>query len=272
MTDLEKKETQAIDLIRAASKSRRYIVSYSGGKDSDVMLHLFRKAKVDFDLIYKNTTIDPPHTLQHVRQAGAFVIEPRYSFFRLIERKGFPSFARRFCCSELKEGYIGKYVALGVRREESKKRAERYDAPEVCRIYTKTKVTCQLLPLVFWTNEDILSYIKAESITLHPLYYNSRGVVDVRRRLGCLGCPLPYNRSLPDFLQYPRLVRAWIRHNDIFRQTHPASEAVAEFHSSYDQFANNVFYHDTENFRTATYGLFPIDWRSKLSDIFGIDL
>lgn len=272
MTDLEKKECQAIDLIRSASSQHEYVVSYSGGKDSQVLLHLFKLAKVSYQIIYKNTTIDPPGTLGFVTRNGATILEPRRTFFELIRKKGLPSFSRRFCCTELKEGYISKYLSLGIRAAESQSRNERYNAPEACRKYTKTKVTCQLLPLVFWSENDISDYIINAGVNCHPLYYDEKGVFHAERRLGCMGCPLPWDRSKDDFYQYPKLVKLWCRNLDVFRKTHPNSSACTLFSNAYEQFAHNLFYHDYNKFKLTTTGFFPVDWREKLSELFNIKL
>lgn len=272
MTHLEKIETQAIDFIRAASKQHEYVVSYSGGKDSEIVLHLFRKAGVKFSLIYRSTTIDPPHTIAYVLSKGATILRPKRSFFQLIQKKGLPSFARRFCCSELKEGYIAPYLALGIRRDESLKRSERYEEPEACRIYTKKKNTSQLLPILFWSENDVHDYIIADEIQCHPIYYDEYGRFCSNRRLGCLGCPLPWNRSRDDFERYPLLVRQWCRNLAIYRSTHPNSKAVKDYQNEFDQFANNLFYRTKEDFYAATYELFPIDWKEKLQDIFHVNL
>lgn len=272
MTELEKKETQAINLIRSASKHREFVVSYSGGKDSEVLLHLFKKAKVSYQCVYRNTTIDPPYTLQHVKKRGATILQPRYRFFELMRKKGLPSFSRRFCCDYLKEPYIAPGLALGIRKEESKAREERYEEPLVCRIYTKKKHTEQLLPLLYWSLKDITDYIILDDIKCHPLYYDENGRFCPKKRLGCMGCPLPSDRSIDDFKKYPRLVRIWCRNLREFRLNHPDSIANYLYRNEYDQFANNLFYRDSDKFNAATYGLFPIDWHERLQEIFHIDL
>lgn len=70
MTDeLKKKVDRAVALIKSAGADGSVVeVSYSGGKDSDVILELTRMAGIRCRAIYKNTTIDPPGTLKHVRE------------------------------------------------------------------------------------------------------------------------------------------------------------------------------------------------------------
>ena len=270
--DLDKLESFSVDLIRKASKTREYVVSYSGGKDSQVLLHLFKLAKVPHTIVYRNTTIDPPGTLSFVKSQGAMVLQPKYSFFELVRKKGLPSFSRRFCCDYLKEPYLTQYLALGIRQCESKKRSESYDAPEVCRKYTKKKYTCQLLPILYWDDDAVREYIVGNSIKCHPIYYDDKGRFCVNRRLGCMGCPLPWNRSIDDFVQYPKLVRLWTRNLAIFRMNHPNINAIKQFANEYDQFANNLLYHSYDKFYAATYGLFPIDWKKELEERFNVTL
>lgn len=270
--DLDKLETFSVDLIRKASKQHEYVVSYSGGKDSQVLLHLFRLAKVPHTIVYRNTTIDPPGTLSFVKSQGAEVLQPKYTFFELMRKKGIPSFARRFCCDYLKEPYITQYLALGIRQCESKKRAKIYDAPEFCRLYTKKKSTCQLLPILYWDDDAVSQYIVGNSIKCHPLYYDDNGRFCVNRRLGCMGCPLPYNRSIDDFIRYPKLVRQWTRNVAIFRDTHQHRNECRLFANEYEQFAGHLFFHSYTKFYETTYGLFPIDWHKELEKRFNVQL
>ena len=72
---LQKKVEQAIRLIKSAGrmaekKGQPVEISYSGGKDSDVILELARMSGINYQAIYKNTTIDPPGTIAHVKEAG----------------------------------------------------------------------------------------------------------------------------------------------------------------------------------------------------------
>lgn len=69
--DLQQKVDRAVKLIQSAGADGSVVeVSYSGGKDSDVILELTRMAGIRYRAIYKNTTIDPPGTIKHVREGG----------------------------------------------------------------------------------------------------------------------------------------------------------------------------------------------------------
>ena len=93
MSDLLEKENRAIKLLRTVAKTTDGDIelSYSGGKDSDVILALAQMAGIPYRAIYKNTTIDPPGTIAHCKDKGAEIIRPKKSFFQIIEQKGFPS-------------------------------------------------------------------------------------------------------------------------------------------------------------------------------------
>jgi phosphoadenosine phosphosulfate reductase len=104
--DLQKKVDRAVRLLQTVAKGYdgEIELGYSGGKDSDVILHLARRAGIRIKPIYRNTTIDPPGTIAHVREVGGVqMLRPEKTFFQLIEQKGLPSRIRLFCCEKLKE-------------------------------------------------------------------------------------------------------------------------------------------------------------------------
>ena len=170
MSVLTKKIDRAIRLLRQTPRDKGPIeLAYSGGKDSDCILRLALMAEIPFDAIYKNTTIDPPGTIAHCKENGVRIINPKTPFLKLIERKGFPTRFSRFCCSELKEYKIHDVCIQGVRRAESRKRAERYKEPVICRFYGAKKNHVQVfLPLLEWTNDDVAEFIDRENIKCHP--------------------------------------------------------------------------------------------------------
>ena len=121
----KKKVDRAVKLIRSSVGDDVVEVSYSGGKDSDVILELVKMAGVKYRAIYKNTTIDPPGTIAHVLSKGVEVMRPEISFFKLIEKNGFPTRRARFCCKKLKEYKVLDKAVHGIRRCESTARSKR---------------------------------------------------------------------------------------------------------------------------------------------------
>ena len=78
------------------------VITYSGGKDSDVLLHLAQISGIPFEALHSLTTADAPETVRHV-----------YDTFYRLECKGIkcdvdklmpPTRLMRYCCAVLKEG------------------------------------------------------------------------------------------------------------------------------------------------------------------------
>lgn len=143
--DLEQK---AIERIRLASDlslkhyGKPLVCEYSGGKDSDVLLQLFRMAEIPFEVHNSHTTVDAPQTVRHIKDTfnklsdAGVKCEIDYhlqksgkplTMWNLIPRKLMPpTRIVRYCCSELKEGgNPNRLIATGVRWAESRKRSNR---------------------------------------------------------------------------------------------------------------------------------------------------
>ena len=215
---MEKAE-KAIKFIRSfatiAEKNGEVVeVAYSGGKDSDVLLHLVRASGIKYVARYKSTTIDPVGTIKHVQEQGDVnILRPKQSFFEIVKECGMPNRHRRICCKYLKEYPTeSNYVLIGVRAEESKKRRARYTEPTQCRVFSKTKKVKQGFPILYWTLEDVKEYVEENNIKLAPVYEDNRGGYDYTRRLGCVICPLKSkNKLLEVYRRYPRYTTLVLR-------------------------------------------------------------
>lgn len=223
---LDDKINSAIRILKMAEKqannfSEPVEIAYSGGKDSDVILELAKMAEINYRAIYKNTTIDPPGTIQHVRENGVEIRQPKENFFTLIKKHGFPSFRFRYCCQYLKEYKILNTAVWGVRAEESPARKKRYKEANFCKVYSTHQRVNVFAPIFDWTLSDVKNFIISRNIKLAPHYYNSDGVIVFSRRLGCMGCPLQYNRGIEDFKQNPRFLKAFLKAGQIWCDSHP---------------------------------------------------
>ena len=240
--DYKRKIDSAIKLLRNIPQDGPIEVSYSGGKDSDIILELAKMAGIPFEAIYKNTTIDPPGTIKHCKDNGVTIIQPEVSFLQLIERKGVPTRRARFCCEVLKEYKIHDRAIQGIRREESTARSKRYKEPEMCRLYPHGKKARIYLPILEWTLEDATRFIEERGIKCAPKYYDKDGNFHPERRLGCLGCPLKADAGKADFMQYPNLLKAWIRSADKYLQTHQHCSAFRKFKDGYRLMTHDLFF------------------------------
>lgn len=145
----EKIEESKRALRLAADMSKEYykkplVVTYSGGKDSDVMLYLAETTldKTEFEVLNSHTTVDAPETVYHIREVFKRLrnhgIKTTIDYhiqedgrpitmWNLIPQKSMPpTRVVRYCCSVLKEsGTPNSMACLGVREAESTKRQGR---------------------------------------------------------------------------------------------------------------------------------------------------
>ena len=136
-------------LTLAADMSKKYynaplIITYSGGKDSDVMLDLAEKVlKADeFEVLNSHTSLDAPETVYHIRNTFKRLEEKgikttinypkdengnHITMWNMIPKKQIPpTRLMRYCCAELKETSTpNRLCALGVRADESTNRKGR---------------------------------------------------------------------------------------------------------------------------------------------------
>lgn len=275
-TDLKKKIDRAIRLLKSIPTDKEPVeLAYSGGKDSDVVLELAKMAGINYRAIYRNTTIDPPGTIKHVQDNGVEIVKPRYSFLQVLERKGLPSRYVRFCCSELKEYKIMDRCIMGIRREESHKRAENYKEPTECRLYKHSgQVVDAIYPILDWTLTDITEFIKERGIKCAPIYYDSNGAFHPERRLGCMCCPLASRKHrIAEFKQHPNMVKLYIRGGGKWLDSHPHAKNNPCQSDIYRLFARTLFYDTNAEFMAATYTLFDVlDWKSAIERYFNIKL
>lgn len=243
--DLEK---QAIDILKAFAGKEPYQLGYSGGKDSDVILHLAQKSGVPFDAVHNLTTVDTPETVKYVKSKKGVVVEyPKMSMWQLIiKHKTPPTRLFRYCCGELKErSGKGKKVVTGVRKAESANRKNNhgivtftkpnksikenvdnenflfnrkggvitlnFDNTETHRTVENCYRTSKTLinPILNWDDEFLWWYIRHENIEINPLYNN--GYPGGCKRIGCIGCPLGGKSRWKEFAQYPKYKEAYVR-------------------------------------------------------------
>lgn len=157
---LDEKIEESQKILRlAAEMSKTYygeplILAYSGGKDSDVMLHLAESCLNvgDFEVLNGHTTVDAPETVYHIRAVFKALNDKgvktsidyhklpdgtNETMWSLIPKKKLPpTRIARYCCAVLKEATTpNRMCAVGVRAAESNGRKGR----DVFGIRGKTK-------------------------------------------------------------------------------------------------------------------------------------
>ena len=203
----ESRQNAAISLLREHEPEGGYLLSFSGGKDSVVILHLAKLAGVKFDAHYHVTTLDPPELMRFIKDQYPDVIwdRPKMSFFQLIAKERMlPTRKIRFCCRILKEVEgRGRVVVTGIRSSESFSRSKR-KMVEISRDRKLGKMFVH--PILDWSEVDVWDYIRHYEIPYCQLYDMGWS------RIGCLFCPMKGGaRQRRDAFEYPRYYHALLR-------------------------------------------------------------
>lgn len=245
------KENKAIERIKMASEmsihhyDQPLVCTYSGGKDSDVMLELFKRAGIPFEVHNSHTTADAPQTVYHIRKVfrelemQGIKCEIDYhvqqdgskmTMWNLIPRKLMPpTRLARYCCSELKEtGCANRYIATGVRWDESSSRRNREEFEKIGHTKAEKEVFTKVMlmsdndksrrmtelcmqknkmvvnPIINWTHSDIWDFVNSERIETCELYKCGYD------RVGCIGCPIASKRRYKEFADFPKYKQMYI--------------------------------------------------------------
>lgn len=246
--ELMEKEKQAIKALRAFEPQdpKGYYLCYSGGKDSDCIRILAALAGVKHEIVHNLTTVDAPETVKYVKSIpGVIIRRPELSMWQLIPKKLMPpTRLARYCCEELKErGGSGRLKITGVRKDESKNRAENSG---LVRIIGKPKSTQKLAaemnvefritrqqglvmnmddsatrqltemcyrtrstmvnPIIDWTESDVWEFLNHYGCEANPLYKCGE------KRIGCIGCPMQGSKGMKsDFIKYPKYRTLYVK-------------------------------------------------------------
>lgn len=245
-------EHKAMERLKTASQmslhhyGRPLVCTYSGGKDSDVMLKLFLRSGIPFEAHHSHTTADAPQTVRHIRQRFRelelkgikctidYHMQPgggRTTMWNLIPRKLMPpTRLMRYCCLELKEsGCRGRMIATGVRWAESAKRKDREVYENIAADKNnKIKVTDEKMLMSDNDARRLFEQCQLKSETVvNPIidwedrdiweyYWNECRVHNPLyqmgyTRVGCIGCPMASKSRYKEFADFPQYKAAYVR-------------------------------------------------------------
>jgi 3'-phosphoadenosine 5'-phosphosulfate sulfotransferase (PAPS reductase)/FAD synthetase len=212
-------------------------VSFSGGKDSTVLLHIARELYPNIKALYVDTGLEYPEVKAFVKTwDNVDIIRPKMSFKQVIERYGYPVISKEQsqyihqyrnaksektkntriygnkwgrgkisnkwlymleapfkisdqCCNVMKKNPAKKYeketgrvAIVGTLAEESSLRTSHY-LKSGCNAFESKRP--KSTPLGFWTNQDILEYIKRFNIKIPSVYGD---IVEDNGKLKTTGC------------------------------------------------------------------------------------
>lgn len=246
-------EQQAIENIKlGAQMSEQYygkpiICTYSGGKDSEVLLHLFKRSGVEFEVHNSHTTVDAPQTVYHIREVfekldeediKTQIIYPTYkgkrtSMWKLIVDMGIPPTRLiRYCCKILKEtDGRNRVIATGVRKFESVGRMDRKEIV-ACGKTAKEAIYISNKDFLDFDNDDTRRVVERcqlkSKISINPIinwtdsdvwhYIHENNIkynplYDMGYdRVGCVGCPMASLKiRQKEFFDFPVYKRNYLK-------------------------------------------------------------
>jgi len=183
-------------LLKMHSKiSKRPIVSFSGGKDSLVSLHLTLQSLGECPLLFNNTGIELPETIETVYEtADKYCLNVEEAnagnaFWKSVKFYGPPARDYRWCCKVAKlvplARKILKKYPTGILNIVGQRAYESLDRAKSPRIWRNKWIptVISISPIQYWNQLAIWLYIYKYKLKVNPLYYVGFD------RIGCFMCP-----------------------------------------------------------------------------------
>jgi 3'-phosphoadenosine 5'-phosphosulfate sulfotransferase (PAPS reductase)/FAD synthetase/ferredoxin len=208
LSEAEKQGKQVI----LNTKIEMFIASFSGGKDSQVVLDLVSRVipSNDFSVIYSDTGYEIPPSLEIYEQTKKLYQKqyPDLQFYLsknhqdvlyYWDKMGSPSRIHRWCCSVMKSAPLSKMIKEisgkdkqpnamlfdGVRADESNNRANRSRIGKNVKHNNIVNVS----PILYWNPTEIYLYLLSHKLPINQAYRNGLS------RVGCVVCPYSSNWS-----------------------------------------------------------------------------
>ena len=119
--DLDRKIATSLTRIAEFANhfNNQVYVSFSGGKDSTVLLDLVRKVVPDVPVVFSNTGLEYPEIQAFARSKGAEFVRPKMMFNEVITKYGYPIISK-----EVSEAiyYARRTIKVSAERERERER------------------------------------------------------------------------------------------------------------------------------------------------------
>jgi sulfate adenylyltransferase subunit 2 len=204
LTHLQRLEGESIHILReVAAETEAQVLLYSAGKDSDVLLHLARKAffpaPPPFPLLHVDTTWKFGAMYRHrdraAKESGTQLLVHRNPEALNLGINPFDHGSlhtdlwKTAGLKQALDGHGFKVAFGGARRDEEKSRAKerifsfrtthhhwdpKNQRPELWHLYNTRKApehSIRVFPISNWSELDIWQYIQQEKIAVAPLYF-----------------------------------------------------------------------------------------------------
>lgn len=188
---LEKKIKKTKEIITEALKKYNAVgVGFSGGGDSEVLLHIALKLKSDISVLFVDTRYEFPETIPFVERirtewnvASLTAVRATTDIVEKLTKKyekGTPKFTLEFnnhhkiqpLVNGIKNLHLDAFIS-GIRGVEHEERAK-----EAIFSPRKNPKHIRVHPMLFWTQIDVREYLSTNGLPHNPLYdkgYTSLG-------------------------------------------------------------------------------------------------
>jgi phosphoadenosine phosphosulfate reductase len=193
-------------------------VSFSGGKDSLVAYELARRVRSCPDILFSNTGLEYPETVQHIRsvakERGSRLLEKAAgeAFWENLPRFGLPAKDFRWCCKVCKLAPMTELLKenypKGVLTVEGRRRRESFSRQNIRLVEESPFVPGQvnIEPIREWTALEVWLYIRWRRLRYNPLYDEDL------ERIGCWLCPATLESELEGLARtHPGLHHKWMQ-------------------------------------------------------------
>jgi len=178
-----------------AKTGKEVVASFSGGKDSLVAMHLTLEAGIEPKVLFNNTGIELPETVETVHRTvsklGLELIEASAEdrFWDAVYKLGVPGRDYRWCCKVCKLAPLARTVkklwssgALNVVGQRAFESLDRARNPSVWRLRWAPQLL-NVSPINYWSQMEVWMYIEMKGLEPNPLYFMGY------ERIGCFMCP-----------------------------------------------------------------------------------
>ena len=204
-----------------------YNISVSGGKDSELLYHLWYEViknlsfTPNYEFIFFNTTNECAEVYKYIKQRPDIkIVNPDISWWewvKTIQSNNLPTVFKRTCCKKYKEGQATKVFdkktarvqVLGVRSNESANRSNYqfvmdYEWDKTQRGSSdQPKLWVKICPIVDYTTVDVWLTMILKGYYINPKYKYGW------QRVGCTICP--YSSKYDDALIKQYYPKTWNR-------------------------------------------------------------
>lgn len=200
-------------------------ISFSGGKDSTVLLDLVRGIYPDIEAVFIDTGLEYPEVREFVKTFdNVTILRPEMRFDEVIKKYGYPMISKEtsdtiyhlkkngnksWVEGRIKRGYVSeKYKAIAdldffisnkcctvMKKQPAKRFAKQTGKkPFLGQLADESNLRLQVWmkngcngfdmktpvsnPLAFWTEQDILQYIKEKNLPMASVYGNIEYAID----------------------------------------------------------------------------------------------